>query len=160
MRPKICCWIRSLINLYLSASDFQLVPLPLVLLHKSKAKRDNHSRRSYALASTGTVAGRPWCANRLSKAARASSTTNCSSKVCAFSHTSYFTELTLAAKLSTRWDGCITEPSWFCKNSKLTKIYRLLAIDLALSRNNETKRHKYARENGFSNCSQPIVDPI
>ena len=46
------------------------------LLHKSKAERGNPSpRRSYAMATTGTVVGRPSCVKRLSSATRTCNST-------------------------------------------------------------------------------------
>ncbi len=52
------------------------------LLHKPEASRDNPSpRRSYATARTGTVAGRPSCVKRLSKATRTCSSVTWRSNV-------------------------------------------------------------------------------
>ena len=52
------------------------------LLHKPEASRDNPSpRRSYATAGTGTVAGRPSCVKRLSKATRTCSSVTWRSNV-------------------------------------------------------------------------------
>ena len=54
----------------------------LALLHKPEASRDNPSpRRSYATAGTGTVAGRPSCVKRLSKATRTCSSVTWRSNV-------------------------------------------------------------------------------
>lgn len=52
------------------------------LLHKPEASRDKPSpRRSYATAGTGTVAGRPSCVKRLSKATRTCSSVTWRSNV-------------------------------------------------------------------------------
>ena len=52
------------------------------LLHKPEASRDNpNPRRSYATAGTGTVAGRPSCVKRLSKATRTCSSVTWRSNV-------------------------------------------------------------------------------
>ena len=54
----------------------------MALLHKPEASRDNPSpRRSYATAGTGTVAGRPSCVKRLSKATRTCSSVTWRSNV-------------------------------------------------------------------------------
>lgn len=56
--------------------------LQVALLHKPEASRDNPSpRRSYATAGTGTVAGRPSCVKRLSKATRTCSSVTWRSNV-------------------------------------------------------------------------------
>ena len=52
------------------------------LLHKSEGRRDYPSpRRSYAMAPTGTVLGRPSCVKRLSRATRTCNSTTCRSNV-------------------------------------------------------------------------------
>lgn len=54
----------------------------LALLHKSEGRRDYPSpRRSYAMAPTGTVLGRPSCVKRLSRATRTCNSTTCRSNV-------------------------------------------------------------------------------
>ena len=53
-------------------------PFPSALLHKSEGRRDYPSpspRRSYAMAPTGTVLGRPSCVKRLSRATRTCNST-------------------------------------------------------------------------------------
>lgn len=56
--------------------------LPTALLHKSEGRRDYPSpRRSYAMAPTGTVLGRPSCVKRLSRATRTCNSTTCRSNV-------------------------------------------------------------------------------
>ncbi len=48
----------------------------MALLHKSEGRRDYPSpRRSYAMAPTGTVLGRPSCVKRLSRATRTCNST-------------------------------------------------------------------------------------
>ena len=48
----------------------------VALLHKSEGRRDYPSpRRSYAMAPTGTVLGRPSCVKRLSRATRTCNST-------------------------------------------------------------------------------------
>lgn len=50
--------------------------LKTALLHKSEGRRDYPSpRRSYAMAPTGTVLGRPSCVKRLSRATRTCNST-------------------------------------------------------------------------------------
>ena len=52
------------------------------LLHKAEGRRDYPSpRRSYAMAPTGTVLGRPSCVKRLSRATRTCNSTTCRSNV-------------------------------------------------------------------------------
>ena len=52
------------------------------LLHKSEGRRDYPSpRRSYTMAPTGTVLGRPSCEKRLSRATRTCNSTTCRSNV-------------------------------------------------------------------------------
>jgi hypothetical protein len=47
----------------------KFISLPMALLHNSKSERDDpNPRRSYAMAATGTVVGRPSCVKRLSSA--------------------------------------------------------------------------------------------
>ena len=59
--------------------DSQITP---ALLHKSEGRRDYPSpRRSYAMAPTGTVLGRPSCVKRLSRATRTCNSTTCRSNV-------------------------------------------------------------------------------
>ena len=54
----------------------------VALLHKSEGRRDYPSpRRSYAMAPTGTVLGRPSCVKRLSRATRTCNSTTCRSNV-------------------------------------------------------------------------------
>lgn len=56
--------------------------VPWALLHKSEGRRDYPSpRRSYAMAPTGTVLGRPSCVKRLSRATRTCNSTTCRSNV-------------------------------------------------------------------------------
>lgn len=56
--------------------------LGMALLHKSEGRRDYPSpRRSYAMAPTGTVLGRPSCVKRLSRATRTCNSTTCRSNV-------------------------------------------------------------------------------
>lgn len=56
--------------------------LKRALLHKSEGRRDYPSpRRSYAMAPTGTVLGRPSCVKRLSRATRTCNSTTCRSNV-------------------------------------------------------------------------------
>ena len=56
--------------------------LHAALLHKSEGRRDYPSpRRSYAMAPTGTVLGRPSCVKRLSRATRTCNSTTCRSNV-------------------------------------------------------------------------------
>ena len=55
---------------------------PPALLHKSEDRRNAPSpRRSYAMAPTGTVLGRPSCVKRLSRATRTCNSTTCRSNV-------------------------------------------------------------------------------
>lgn len=72
----------SLFSLPAQVCDGRLKDLPTALLHKPEASRDNPSpRRSYATAGTGTVAGRPSCVKRLSKATRTCSSVTWRSNV-------------------------------------------------------------------------------
>ncbi len=58
-------------TLVLSALMVMKTIMGVALLHKSKAERDDpNPRRSYAMATTGTVVGRPSCVKRLSSATR------------------------------------------------------------------------------------------
>ena len=59
-----------------------LYAISTALLHKSEGRRDYPSpRRSYAMAPTGTVLGRPSCVKRLSRATRTCNSTTCRSNV-------------------------------------------------------------------------------
>ena len=61
---------------------FFIFELHMALLHKSEGRRDYPSpRRSYAMAPTGTVLGRPSCVKRLSRATRTCNSTTCRSNV-------------------------------------------------------------------------------
>ena len=56
--------------------DLALFCCQVALLHKSEDRRNDPSpRRSYAMAPTGTVLGRPSCVKRLSRATRTCNST-------------------------------------------------------------------------------------
>lgn len=66
----------------MASSENILVHIEGALLHKSEGRRDYPSpRRSYAMAPTGTVLGRPSCVKRLSRATRTCNSTTCRSNV-------------------------------------------------------------------------------
>ncbi len=68
--------------LILTAADSIEERVQGALLHKSEGRRDYPSpRRSYAMAPTGTVLGRPSCVKRLSRATRTCNSTTCRSNV-------------------------------------------------------------------------------
>lgn len=77
-------YINSLHDQYskILAIRVDLGYLKEALLHKSEGRRDYPSpRRSYAMAPTGTVLGRPSCVKRLSRATRTCNSTTCRSNV-------------------------------------------------------------------------------
>ena len=78
---QIGAYAEYFVKMELTMHGFQVYSTE-ALLHKSEGRRDYPSpRRSYAMAPTGTVLGRPSCVKRLSRATRTCNSTTCRSNV-------------------------------------------------------------------------------